>query len=184
MSFVHFCAIAERGADSIWILIFTLFCGWKHVFTQDNIKGRLLCVPVLCLRRASAHQTGEEGNKEGKAKKSCSLFPWLLYIGSLMSLTSHVRDGKAFLRQVLDSRWVKRGLGRSQWSRPILTRRHIGAWATKRSSDFQFLFSSHMLHLTGYSPREAEPSWDGIRAAWVSQSHLASVVLKIKRPYR
>lgn len=184
MSFLHFCAIAERGTDSIWILVFTLFCGWKHVFTQDNIEGRLLCVPVLCLLRASAHQMGEEGNKEGKTKKSCSLFPWLLYIGSLISLTSHVRDGKAFLWQVLDSRWVKRGLGRSQWSRPILTWRHNGARATKGSSDFQFLFSSHVLHLSGYPPGEAEPSRDGMRAAWVSQFHLASVVLKIKRPYR
>lgn len=145
-----------------------------HKITSKD--AYFVCRCCVCCAHLRIRRERKETRKERQKRAAlCS---------RLISLTSHVRDGKAFLRQVLDSRWVKRGLGRSQWSRPILTRRHNGARATKGSSDFQFLFSSHVLHLSGYLPGEAEPSRDGMRAAWVSQSHLASVVLKIKRPYR
>lgn len=138
LRFLSFCAIAERGADRLWIiLVFTLFVDNSVCRSKITSKG----ADFVCrCRGCCAYQTGEEGSEEGKTKKSCSVFPWSLCIGSLMSLASHARDGKAFLRQVWDSRWDKRGLGRSEWSGPILTRRRNGARAMKGSSDLQSLF--------------------------------------------
>lgn len=81
-------------------------------------EAYFVCRCCVCCAHLRIRRERKETRKERQKRAAlCS---------RLISLTSHVRDGKAFLRQVLDSRWVKRGLRRSQWSRPILTRRHNG----------------------------------------------------------
>lgn len=183
--FLYFCAviaITERGGRMDNSRIYPV-CARKHVFMQDEAEMHSLCLPVPCSLCTS---DGRGRKQEGKNKNSSSLFPWSLCIESLASLTSDVCDGNAFLRQVWDSRRVKRGLGRSQWSRPILTRRRNSIRATKGSSDLLFFFSSHVLHLTGYPPGEPEPSRNWRVTACVllgCQSHLTPVALKNKRPY-
>lgn len=164
-------AIAEIGAT--WI-----FTAFPRLCTKA-------CVYLWWSRSRLTLSAGAmfaDGKQKGKNKKRSSLFPWPLCIGSLVSAVSYVRDGNTFLWQVWDSHWVQQGLGCSQWSRPILTRRCNAARATRGSSDFQFIFSSHVLQLRGYPP--GEPSQGLMCAAWVSQSHFTPVVLKNKRPPR